>query len=466
MEGLLTTYIKLLSLWNKNFYQKRVFIRAIALALSFILTLGRKTITRALCAAGLDQVDWTSTYRFFSRRLWSPSVLFDPILTKTTEILRDEAFIAVAYDDTLVRKTGRRIKGSSWQRDPLSPHFKINLVWGMRYLQASLLVPLYKQEKTTPPRALPVQFEQLPKFKKPSRKGTKEDWEEYRTLVKEHNTSTTFVRELRFLRNRLDREGLYNKPILAVCDGSFCNKTCFNAGVPRTFIIARARKNARLYTRTTGKSKVQFYDKTTFTPDDIRRSESHSYRATELFYGGAFRKIQFKELQSIYWKHGTGRKPLRLIVIAPAPYRRNSKESLRYRDPAYLLTTDLETPAEILIQKYFDRWQIEVNFREEKDLMGLGQQQVWSARSIPRLPAFIAACYSLLLLSSILRFKDQRDPNVFVEKPKWRRYEEQRRPSCIDLMALIRKEVLETANWPPEMPFKPNETNIILKAAA
>jgi len=32
-----------------------------------------------------------------------------------------------------------------------------------------------------------------------------------------------------------------------------------------------------------------------------------------------------------------------------------------------------------LIQYYFDRWQIEVNHRDEKSLLGVGQAQVWSA---------------------------------------------------------------------------------------
>ncbi len=37
-----------------------------------------------------------------------------------------------------------------------------------------------------------------------------------------------------------------------------------------------------------------------------------------------------------------------------------------YRQPAYLLTTDLASQARELLQIYFDRWQIE-NHREEKD---------------------------------------------------------------------------------------------------
>lgn len=75
--------------------------------------------------------------------------------------------------------------------------------------------------------------------------------------------------------------------------------------------------------------------------------------------------MKYKEHNKVYWKNGTKKKEVRLIVIGPTPYRLSKKKSLNYRQPAYLLTTDINTETSILIQKYFDRWQIEVNFREE-----------------------------------------------------------------------------------------------------
>jgi hypothetical protein len=65
-----------------------------------------------------------------------------------------------------------------------------------------------------------------------------------------------------------------------------------------------------------------------------------------------------------------------------------------YRQAAYLLTTDLNTPTSILIQAYFDRWQIEVNHREEKTTFGVGQAQVRNPLSVPRQPAFSVALYA------------------------------------------------------------------------
>ena len=51
----------------------------------------------------------------------------------------------MGVDDTGLRKTGRTILQAFYQRDPLSPPFWVNLMFGLRFPQAALLVPLYRQ---------------------------------------------------------------------------------------------------------------------------------------------------------------------------------------------------------------------------------------------------------------------------------------------------------------------------------
>jgi hypothetical protein len=58
---------------------------------------------------------------------------------------------------------------------------------------------------------------------------------------------------------------------------------------------------------------------------------------------------------------------MRLFVVAPIPYQAPGRKRKYYRDPACLLTTDLTGTPRELLQACFDRWQIEVNHREEKD---------------------------------------------------------------------------------------------------
>jgi hypothetical protein len=117
--------------------------------------------------------------------------------------------------------------------------------------------------------------------------------------------------------------------------------------------------------------------------------------------------VRFKEVSTLYWRQGSKRRALRLLVIAPTAYRNHKLAKTLYRQPAYLFTIDLKTATVELIQAYFDRWQIEVNHREEKTTFGVGQAQVRSPLSVPRQPAFSVAIYAMLLLASLKAYGPQ-----------------------------------------------------------
>src|SRR5207244_1535113 len=142
----------------------------------------------------------------------------------------------------------------------------------------------------------------------------------------------------------------------------FSNRTVFGAVVQRTEIIARARKDAVLCLRAPAGSQ-RFYDTHKFTPEQVRQDESVSWKITRIFYGGKRRRVRYKELLAVHWQGGARRRTLRLLIVAPTPYRKRKSGRLYYRQPAYLLTSDLKGHARTLLQIYFDRWQIEVNHR-------------------------------------------------------------------------------------------------------
>ena len=207
------------------------------------------------------------------------------------------------------------------------------------------------------------------------------------------------------------RPGGIAKLLVLALDGSFCNRTCFRAPRDRTELIARARKDARLCFRAPQPSR-RFYALSTFTPEQVRQDESHPWKQTKLFYGGKRRRIRYKEVTQVYWRRGAGQIPLRLFVVAPTPYRKRKSSKLYYRQPAYLLSTDLRHSAPQLLQIYFDRWQIEVNHRDEKDTLGVGQAQLWNIDAVPKQPALVVAAYSALLLAALQAFGTERDASL------------------------------------------------------
>jgi hypothetical protein len=222
-------------------------------------------------------------------------------------------------------------------------------------------------------------------------------------------------------------------------DGSFANRTCFAAQVERTELITRIRKDAVLCLGAPAGSH-RFYAPHKFTPEQIRQDQSQPWQTVKLFYGGKRRKLRYKQLGMVYWQGGARRRPLRLLVVAPTPYRKRLSGRLYYRQPAYLLTTDLDSPARPLLQIYLDRWQIEVNHRDEKDTLGVGQAQLWNPTSVPKQPALTVAAYSALLLASLEAFGAERG-RAYAPLPRWRR--KAKRPSCLDLITLLRQEMVE-----------------------
>jgi hypothetical protein len=456
---LLHTFLELLEGWRPAFAQSRSHRRAVLQALGTLISFGRRTLSRSLCALSRQQQDWSADYRLHARADWEPSHLFQPVLEKALPWCGGRYVIA-AVDDTRLHKTGRHIQSAFYQRDPLSPKFRFNLMFGLRFLQISLLVPLYRKHKASA-RALPVRFEEVPALKHPRRKAPAQEWAAYRQAVKKNNLSTEAGRIIRDLRSSVDQAGQPRKRLLMVGDGSFCNRTLFRAALDRTEIIARARCDLKLCRRAS--STGRFYDTVKFTPEQVRQDDCILWRKARLFHGGQWRKVRYKEVTGIHWQSGAGKRPLRLFVVAPIPYQVPGRKRKYYRRPAFLLTTDRHGTAREMLQAYFDRWQIEVNHREEKDTLGVGQAQVRSPLSVPRQPAFAVAAYSALLLAALLTFGPGRS-SPYQPLPKWRRNAD--RPSCLDLLTLLRKEFADNPSLLASLEVKIGWKSLGLTAAA
>jgi hypothetical protein len=427
--------------WAAVFAQGRTLERAVALGFGILCGLGRRTITRAICFAGNTQKDWSADYKVFSRSPWEPRELFTPIVQHAIEEHKLQRLVFSA-DDTRVWRTGKHVPQTQWHRDPMGPAFHTNLRWGHRFLQASLVLPLYQQDSESSARSIPVRFEMAPVVKKPGKNAAEQLWVQYRQEKKEKNLSVQFVAMTRQLREHLNQSGHTAKTLTMVVDGSYSNKTVLapDWNKEKVAIVARCRKDIVLCKRARGQGP-RFYGKTKFTPEMVRKRDSMArWQTTQIFHGGCYREVRYKELSRVYWQGGARKKPVRLLVVAPVGYRTSKKGRKYYRQPAYLLSTDLSTAATVLLQDYFDRWGIEVNHRDEKEILGVGQAQVWNEQSVSKVPAFLVAMYSWLLLAGLACYGPRRT-GVFEPLPKWRRGA--KRPSCLDLVTLLRRQLHE-----------------------
>jgi hypothetical protein len=457
--SLLKQFMSILMLWRTAFCKEEAFMRSQEHAIASLCSFGRRTITNYAILFGREHIVPTADYKLYTYCKWKVEDLFDPILKLSLDYFEDSEYITLAADDTKLHKTGKKIPHTSWHRDPMSPPFHTNFIWGLRFLQYSVLLPLYNQA-SAPCRSIPIRFIEAPPLKRPGKRSTEEEKVEYKKMQKSHNLSCMFIKGLRDLRMTLSNMGFYNKKILMTVDGGYCNSTCFSADIPMTELIARCRKDAKLCKRYQG-SGIKFYDDKKFTPEEVRKDESIPWQEKLFFYGGEWRLVRYKEVNHVLWQRGAKRRSLRLIILAPIPYVRGGKR--HYRDPAYLLTTDVEGSISALIQGYLDHWQIEYNHRDEKSIIGVGQAQVRNEKSVYKQPGLHVAAYSALLMASVKLHNDQ---GIEEEqgRPRWRK--KAKRNTCRALIGELRGSLLDYPEEIFEMGLSIGMISAILRKAA
>ncbi len=408
------------------FAQQRTHHRASVLAVSQLACLGTHTITGLLWTAGKGQEDWSADYRLFSRDRWDAQGVFDSVFGGVLEFLCPQAPLVAAMDDTALRKTGPKIPGVGYRRDPLSPAFHTNLVRGQRFIQVSAMLPT-RPEGPASARAVPIRFQPAPPLPKASKRDSQEQRTEVRKLAKYYNLSTLGRDAIAATRDQLDRQPSGKGRLLVVgVDGSYTNQTVLRDLPPRTTLVGRVRKDAKLFhppdvSQQPAKGRKRSYGQALPTPEEVRKDESIPWREVNAVAVGKLHTFRVKTVGPVLWPKAGPKLPLRLVVIAPVGYRLRAGAKLLYRQPAYLLCTDPDMPLEELLQDYLWRWGIEVDHRDEKQLVGVGEAQVRSPYSARREPVFAVACYAKLLLAGAQRYGPDAT-QADLPLPKWRRH--------------------------------------------
>ena len=445
------------------------------LALSSLVGLGRRTVAGMICTAGGQSGDWTRYYRLFGAGRFDHRELFGAVVDEVLELGDPGAPVVVAVDDTIVRKSGRKTAGASWRRDPTGPHFRTNLVLGQRFLQLSLAVCEAEAGQPGGARMLPVEFLHCPTAVKPGKRGTEQQRDDYRRQARQLALSRRAVECLDHLRGHLDAHGHGRRRLVVVGDGGFTNHTVV-ANLPRaTGFIGRIRKDAKLFAAPGADAgrprpgRRRLYGPRLPTPEQIRRDESVPWQHVPAFAAGRVHDFRVKSV-GVRWKPAGGR-DLRLVVIEPLAYRPTLGSRVRYREPAHLICTDPDMPLDQLLQSYLWRWEIEVNFRDEKQLLGAGQANVRTPTAVQLVPALIVAAYAMLHLACIKCFG--KDATTLMPRPKWRN-KPPRRLTTADATALLRADVWQPqlqlpncdgfANAPPHTTKPPKRLNTLQSA--
>jgi hypothetical protein len=416
------------------FRQVRTWKKAGRLLDGILSCMGRHTVTGWLTASGDQFKDWTSAYRLFRGERMDIAGIFGVIRRKVIALCDpDQQYVFAHMDDTLLRKKGKHVFGTRWMRDPLGPPFQTNLIWGQRFIQVSL--SLFQKLGAVQARAVPVDLHHCPSVKKPGKSGTESDWEQYRETQKKLKLSLIGAERIKLLRENLDRDGCKDRQLVVSVDGSYTNEAVLKKLPARTTLIGRIRKDSSLYLppepHMSGKGRKRVYGENLPTPEQVRQSNQYPWISVKAWAAGKVHDFDLKVIPRVRWRKA-GNKDLQLIIIRPVSYRKTAKSRLLYREPAYLICSDPAMDLSTLLQAYLWRWEIEVNFKDQKTILGCGQAQVRTQDACEKVPAFLTAVYSMLLIASVKATKQ------ILPRPKWYQSEKSVRTTTGDLLNLFR----------------------------
>jgi hypothetical protein len=417
--------------------QERTWRRARTLALSSLVGLGRRTVTGMLTASAQQGLDWSAAYRLFEQERFDAKRLFAPALGSVLARLGDEEPLVVLMDDTLIHKRGRKVYGAAWKRDPLGPPFCNSFVWAQRFVQLSAALP--EGPGPSRARAIPVDWHHSPLPPKPKKKAPAEQWQTYWELQQTMKVSRVGADRIAVLRDQMNRQGQGERHLVVALDGTFTNKTVFRALPDKSVAVGRLRKDARLYAvpvedASPRRGRKRFYGDPLQSPEQIRQDPSIPWCEVEAWASGTLQRFEIKTLAPVRWK-GAGNIDVRVVAIRPLAYRPRKGAKLLYRDPVYLVCSDPELPLQKLLQAYVWRWEIEINFRDEKTVLGVGEAQVRTESAVQAVSSFVVAAYAFLLLAA-----SQNGP-VALPLPKWRDGQPPQRDSTPRLMGALRAQL-------------------------
>lgn len=405
--------------------------------LAQLIGLGRHTVTGVLNTCGRSFEDWTADYRLYSQERVEPLKIFGTVRQGVEHSLADDDPLIVGMDDSVIRKCGTKIPGVAWRRDPLGPPFSTNFVRGQRFVQLSAALPLSQDGAA---RMLPINFVHAPTAVRPKKNAPESDWAAYRIEQKQRNINKIGSQCLgELIRPDSSRD------IWAVVDGRFTNGTILKSLPDALTLIGRIRGDAKLYrlpseetVASVGRRKR--YGERIPTPEEIRTDDKIPWQHVQAFAAGKTHEFRIKTISPLRWRTAGDDTDLRLIVIAPLGYRLRKGGKLLYRKPAFLICVDPAIPVEKVLQAYIWRWEVEVNFRDEKSLLGIGEAQVRNESSVQTAPALGVAAYSVLLLAAAKTYGPAGIPDTLPPN-SWRRNEKPRRATTMNLIQQLRYEL-------------------------
>jgi hypothetical protein len=408
-------------------FSKRVFQHVQVLVAGAILAPGRRTVSSALRAMGLDQHKRFHRYhRVINRASWSSLEASRVLLGLMVEAFVPEGGpLVVGIDETLERRYGKKIAAKGIYRDPVrSTHETFVKSSGLRWVCVMLLVEVPWAARAW---ALPFLFALAPSERYAAKRG------------KRHKKITEWAWQLLLVLRRWYPQ----REIVAVADRAYASlkllDRCRSLSKPVTF-ITRLRFDAALYEpapvrRPGQRGRPRLKGERLPNLSDVAEDPTTAWKPTTVanWYGSGDRMVEIASQTAVWYSTGLPAVPLRWVLV---------------RDPEgefktqALLCTDLKADPQKIVCWFVMRWQLEVTFQEARRHVGFETQRQWSEMAIRRTTPALLGLFSLITLFAHRRMAPSTEETV--RRVAWYR---KPHPTFSDALALVRKDLWAYATF-------------------
>jgi hypothetical protein len=332
----------------------------------------RRTVCGMLAGAGLGWC-WPHdrAHYFFARAAWDLDELGVAVARLVVALLVPAGEpVLVAVDDSVFRRSGRKVWGAAWQHDGSSPA-KNKLSFGTCFVTAGIVVAL-------PFCARPVCLPVLARLHVPGkgRQGRKA-----RRQAAAASTVTTAAALVALLA------GAFPGRAVHVVADAHCHGPALRHLPPGVTWTTRLPKNAVLYqpapprVRKPGRPPRKGPRLGTWA----QMAASASWQRAAVHVYGRDTAEDLAEVTCL-WYGCLDVIPVRVILA------RDTATTLA------LVTTDLATPAAVLVERYAARWSIEQAFTDARNVLGAGEARTRARRAVQRTVPFALLIHTLVII--------------------------------------------------------------------
>lgn len=397
------------------------------------LVIGQISQTRLRCVTGMLVGARLSgvwhhcrAHRFFSHARWSADELGLRLAGLIVErFCEPGAPVLVAVDDTLLHRLGRKVHGCFWHHDATANSKGAAVAWGNNWVVVGICIRLAFLERTV---CLPVLFRLWQPRRAQYAKARKPD--------PERPGKPQLAREMICLLTAR----LPDRQIDVVGDAAYASEAW--RGLPgRVTITSRLRSNAALYARTpprTGKrGRPPKWGKRLASLAEIATDPATQWVEQAVRRYGKTETLKLAVIDCLW-------EPLGPDTAARVILVQDTTKPSGYQ--LALITTDLTATAAQIVERYADRWPIEVCFEDGKELFGVGHARNRTTKAVERT---VPIQFLAMNITIVWYAVHGHHPDVVAEhreRAPW--YLTKTTPSFADMLAKLRRVILASQFHP------------------